>query len=107
MDKPKYDIPVPSGFKIIKNEFYKYNPELEYKEELNLKYLYEDLLQLENEELNLAIDLGWYGDAASNQGYFKIYQIRNFDWEHPECEMMSKNSDEIYSKLLELIDSIK
>lgn len=107
VEKPKYNIPDIPGFKIVKNEFYQYNPELEYKEELNLKYLYEDLLQLENEKLNLAIDLGWYGNVASNQGQFKIYQIRNFDWENPERVIVSKNSDEIYDKLLEVINSMK
>lgn len=107
VEKPKYNIQVPPGFRVVKNEFYQYNPELEYTEELNLQYLYEDLLQIKNEDHNIVIDLGWYGDIGSNEGQFKIYQIRNFDWDNPELEFVSQNSDEIYSKLLEVVNSIK
>ena len=107
MEKPKYNIPVPIGFKIIRNEFYMYNPEKEYTEELNLYYLQEDLLQLIKEDKKIAVDLGWYGDIASNKGQYKIYVIKDMDWENPEQEIESTSSDDIYNKLVEMVNSLK
>ncbi len=37
---------IPSGFKIIKNDFTTYDPEVDFAEEQNLYYLTEDLCKL-------------------------------------------------------------
>lgn len=70
----------PSSFKIIKNEFYSYDPTLMFEEDLNLEYLSEDLLQIHLDSKNTTIDLGWYGNLGTNNGAFKIYVIKNQDW---------------------------
>lgn len=79
MKKPKYHIPIPSGFKLVRNEFYQYNPKMEFTQDLNLFYLQEDLLQLHNELDNLVIDLGWYGDVLTNEGQFKPQLVKDYD----------------------------
>lgn len=106
MEKQKYNIPVPAGFKVIRNEFYIYDPENEYTKEFNFYYLQEDLLQIVNEEKHITVDLGWYGDLDKNNGKFKIYVIKDMDWENPEQEIESISSSHIYGKLIELINSI-
>ena len=106
MEKKKYNISVPAGFKTTRNEFYMYDPSKEYTEELNLYYLQDDLLQITNEQNSIVIDLGWYGEVHSNEGKFKIYVIKDMDWENPEQEIESISSKDIYSKLVEVVDSI-
>ncbi len=107
MNRPKYSFIIPIGFELVRNEFYHYNPEIEFTEELNLFYLQEDLLQIICEKKNLIIDLGWYGDLSSNQGQFKLLQIKSFDWENPIMEIKSKNAGEIYRNLIELLLSVQ
>lgn len=107
VEKKKYNISVPAGFKIARNEFYMYDPEMDYTEALNLYYLQEDLLQITNEENSIIIDLGWYGEIHSNKGKFKIYLIKDMDWENPEQEIESTSSADIYNKLVEVVNSIK
>ena len=106
MKKPKYHIPIPSWFKLVRNEFYQYNPKMESTEDLNLFYLQEDLLQLHNELDNLVIDLGWYGDVSTNEGQFKLYQIKDCDWDNPESQICTSDAEEAYSQLLNMINSI-
>jgi hypothetical protein len=106
VEKKKYSISVPAGFKISRNEFYMYNPERDYTEALNLSYLQEDMLQITNEQNNFTIDLGWYGEVHSNKGQFKIYVIKDLDWENPVQEIESKSSSEIYKILNDLLNSI-
>lgn len=106
VEKKKYNISVPAGFKIARNEFYIYDPEKDYTEALNLYYLQEDLLQITNEENNITIDLGWYGEVHSNNGEFKIYVIKDMDWENPEQEIESKSATEIYKILNDVVNSI-
>ncbi|MBR9860214.1 hypothetical protein GYB22_05605 [bacterium] len=102
MIKRRYDID-PLSFKLIKHEFFQYNPEIESNEELNLNYLQEDLLQISNASKKLVIDLGWYGDISSASGSFKILVIKNENWDDPFYQFESRNSDIIYDKLNELI----
>lgn len=101
--KDKFKISVPKGFKIVRNEFYMYNPEKEYSEVLSLYYLQEDLLQITNEENNIIIDLGWYGNISTNNGEFIILVIKDLNWDNPEQEITSKSASEIYTKILELL----
>lgn len=107
MEKLKYNIDIPEGFKLSRNEFYMYDPENEYTVELSDYYLQEDLLQIVHQNKGLAIDLGWYGDTDTNEGVFKIYLIKDMDWENPLQEIESKSSTFIYLKLNELVNSIK
>ena len=93
---------IPSGCRIVKNDFTTYDPEIEFTEEQNLYNLTEDLLQIEFDYSNLIIDLGWYGEISSNKGEFKIYVIENKDWENPLIIENSK-SQKIITKKLELI----
>lgn len=96
----------PSSFKIIKNEFYSYDPSLMFEEDLSLEYLSEDLLQIHLDDKNTTIDLGWYGNLGTNNGAFKIYVIKNQDWENPLKIETSKSLKEISEKLRSIIDSI-
>lgn len=80
---------------------------MEFTEDLNLFYLQEDLLQLNNELDNLVIDLGWYGDVSTNEGQFKLYQIKDGDWDNPELEICTEDSEEAYSQLLNMIKRIR
>ncbi|KIA97672.1 hypothetical protein OA93_11770 [Flavobacterium sp. KMS] len=97
---------MPIDCKIIENKFYTYDPELEYAEENNLFYLCEDLLQIKLERLDLIVDLGWYGNVSKNNGIFKIYIIKNENWEHPVKIEASKSQKEITRKLEEILFEI-
>jgi hypothetical protein len=83
MDSKLEKLTIPTGFRVVKNDFTTYNPETEYSEEKSLYHLTEDLLQLEFESSNLIVDLGWYGNFETNEGDFIINVIRNQDWENP------------------------
>lgn len=93
---------IPSGCRIVKNDFTSYDPEVDFTEERNLFNLTEDLLQIEFDYSNLIIDLGWYGENSSNKGEFKIYVIENQDWDNPIKTKNSKSQKAI-TKKLELI----
>ena len=107
MDKELQPLKIPTGCKIIKNEFTTYNPETEYTEEKNLFYLWEDLLQIGFEYSNLIIDLGWYGEISSNIGEFRILVIENQNWENPLKVVKSKSQENITKKLDKLLIEIK
>lgn len=83
-----------------------YDPSKEFTQELNLYYLQEDLLQIESSDIGITIDLGWYGDTTTNIGKFKIYIIKDFDWENPQQEIEAISSIEIYDKLIEVIKAL-
>lgn len=91
---------IPNQCKVLKNSFSTYDPQIEYTEEKNLLYLSEDLLQIEVG--NLLIDLGWYGEISNNNGQFKIFVIKNQDWENP-IQTESSKSQKIIKKTLENI----
>jgi len=93
---------IPSGFKISKNDFTTYDPEINFTEERNLYNLTEDLLQIEFDYSNLIIDLGWYGEIYSNRGEFKIHVIENEDWENP-LKIENSKSQKIIKEKLECI----
>lgn len=70
--------------------------------------LSEDLLQIVlNKEKNIIFDVG-YPDFLDENGFFHIYIIKNFDWDHPlehyitrsifEVENLLKTSLEKYSQ---------
>ncbi|MBK8243605.1 MAG: hypothetical protein IPK88_09275 [Saprospiraceae bacterium] len=97
---------LPNNCIVNKNVFSTYDPEIEYSEEKSLAYLQEDLLQLEFKNLNLVIDLGWYGESRGNLGAFKIYVIKDFDWENPIKIETSKSQKEITLKLEQILSEI-
>ena len=97
---------IPICGKILKHDFYKYDPQTDYSEINNLSYLKEDLLQIEFESLNLIIDLGWYGDISKNVGNFKIYIIQNQNWENPIKVKSSKSQKTITKKLIEYLKEL-
>ncbi len=90
---------IPDNYSVLKNDFSTYDPENDYSEDKNLFYLSEDLLQIEIEHLNIVIDLGWYGELFSNQGSFKIFVVKNNDWENPIITEISKSQRVIKDKL--------
>ncbi len=48
-----------SRYRIAKNDFTTYDPEIDFTEEKNLYNLTKDLLQIELDYSSLTIDLGW------------------------------------------------
>ena len=89
------EIQIPTDCRIIHHEFYTYEPETEIEEELNHKYLSENLFQCIFPEHHLKIDLGWYGNYSSRSGEFRIQLIVNENWEHPFNTIYSKSAMEV------------
>ena len=89
---------------IIHNEFYNYDPVNSFNEADSLNYLNEDLLQVAFPEEDMIIDLGWYGDISSNKGEFRIYLIKNENWEIPVNIIHSKSVEEIKSLLTKILE---
>jgi len=99
--KPKeLKIDVPECFLISKNVLTDYNPQTNYSEDDSLIYLQEDLFQTTNESTGITIDLGWYGNVITNEGSFKIYIVKDFDWEKPVKIIESKSVQEIHIRLV-------
>lgn len=98
---------IPNDCQIIKNSFTTYDPETAYSEERSRCNLSEDLLQIEFASLNIIVDLGWYGDFETNDGYFKIFVIKNSDWENPLRIEISKSQSIITEKLEQILIGIK
>jgi len=61
-------------------------------------YFVEDLLQLTNSKFNLIIDLGWYPDSDENGGY-KLFLIKNYNWEKPLEYFESRDTKAIVDKI--------
>jgi hypothetical protein len=104
------NIEFPKDCKVIKNEFYNYDPEKSYNKSDSLDYLSEDILQCSFPEDEMNIDLGWYGDLITNKGEFRIYMIKNENWEIPFNIIHSKSVGEItkmLNKILEYYTSSK
>jgi len=95
----------PSNCKVVKHEFTTYDPEIEFSENHSLNYLSEDLLQIEFEELDLIVDLGWYGGISNKKGLFKIHIIKDSNWENP-IKIETSTSQLIIVKKLEDILSL-
>lgn len=98
---------IPENIKVIQHNFSTYDPLTDYTEEDNLTYLNEDLFQAEIENINLIIDLGWYGEIWNNDGEFKIFVIMNYDWENPIITESSKSQKKIKAKLETILHSLK
>jgi len=97
------EIDFPLDCRIVNNDFYNYDPVTSFKEADSLKYLNEDLLQCSFPKDDMIIDLGWYGDTATNKGEFRIYLIKNENWEIPFNIIYSKSADEIKDLLIKIL----
>jgi hypothetical protein len=97
------DINFPLDCKIITNEFHSYDPVNSFNAVHSLKYLNEDLLQCSFPAEDMIIDLGWYGDITSNKGEFRIYLIKNENWEIPFNIIYSKSAEEIKNLLINIL----
>jgi hypothetical protein len=64
--------------------------------------LSQDLLQIQSVQRDIIIDLGWYPDHDPN-GEYKIFVIKNLDWENPLITYASRSKDEIVSKIERLL----
>lgn len=97
---------IQSGWQVCYNTFKELDPqELKDENDENWWDLNEDLLQLENSSKNLILDLGWYGGHNLYSGFYKLYLIQNLDWENPLVEFISKDKDEVTTKIEELLIS--
>ncbi len=90
-------ITIPSGFKVIKNEFLFENSDSDYNE---------DILQIEHISTKLIVDLGWYGDIVSKVGGYKIYVIKDRDWDSPINTLSSDTKEGISFELDTLLKSM-
>lgn len=99
--------PIPPDCQIVYNSFTTYDPETAYTEEKSQYNLSEDLLQIEFVSLNIIVDLGWYGNVETNDGYFKIFIVKNSDWENPLRIEISKSQSIITEKLEQIFIGIK
>ncbi len=98
------EIDFPLDCKIIRNDFYSYDPSTSFNEADSTKYLNEDLLQCFFPKDNVIIDLGWYGDVVSNKGEFRIYVIKNENWEIPFSVIHSKSDEEVKGLLVKVLE---
>ncbi len=90
---------IPIGCTVVKNEFSTYNPQTEFSEEVSLTDLTEDLLQFSFNNGALVVDLGWYGDYKTNEGFYRLVVIKNTDWDNPLRQETSKSQVEITKQL--------
>jgi hypothetical protein len=98
------EINFPLDCRIINNDFHNYDPVISFNEVDSLKYLNEDLLQCSFPEEDMIIDLGWYGDITSSQGEFRIYLIKNENWEIPFNIIYSKSAEETKDLLIKILE---
>ena len=99
----RQEIDFPADCEIDTHEFYDYEPEISFRAEDSLHYLNENLLECSFPEEHLEIDLGWYGDAVSNTGEFKIQIIKDANWEVPVNVIYSKSAEEIKTLLNKIL----
>jgi hypothetical protein len=98
------EISFPSDCTVIAHDFYNYDPLNSFHIGESLKYLNEDLLQCEFEEEEMIIDLGWYGDIDSNKGEFRIYLIKDGNWELPFNIIHTKSVEEAKDFLIKILE---
>ena len=97
------EINLPIDCILVNNDFYDYDPSESFTEEDNLKYLNEDLFQCSFPIDHLIIDLGWYGDVATNTGEFRIQVIQNENWDIPFNSSYSKSAEEAKEILVKIL----
>ncbi|MGB1040242.1 MAG: hypothetical protein ACPGVD_05175 [Flavobacteriales bacterium] len=100
------NIDIPEKCKVVKNVFTTYDPSINYNEDDSLYNLQEDLLQIIFDDINLIVDLGWYGDFETNIGCFKIYIIKDFDWEDPLKVISSQSQSTIAKNLNQIFSAV-
>lgn len=67
--------------------------------------LKEDLIQINFENKNIVIDVGWYPEFDP-KGSFTIKVIQDSNWEKPLFEKKTKNVEELYKILNEEVNKI-
>lgn len=87
------------GFQVMQYLLYDYDPTTEYVEDLSREYLLEDMVSLLYISKDITVDLGWYGNHATNNGVFKIHIIQSIDWENPLMVLEAKSLSEITEML--------
>ncbi|HLP19017.1 MAG TPA: hypothetical protein VK174_01875 [Chitinophagales bacterium] len=96
------------NWEIYKAEFV--NPAVTLENQTDL--LYEDMCWVYKQlspEVNIAIDVGWYGESFSTNGLFKLYVIKNNDWDNPVFTYPSVNPGQIISMfqgVISIIDAV-
>jgi hypothetical protein len=99
MEYKEQPLEIPKNCIVTRNVFTTYNPETDYSEEKSLCNLTEDLLHAEFKQLDLIIDLGWYGNFELNKGIFRILVIKGVDWDNPLMIQESTSQIDITKKL--------
>ena len=92
--EPKIDFK--DGIITYENLFWLFNNTNELINKLKFE---EDLLQVQFFNEKYILDVGWYPTRGKN-GKFKVYVIKNYDWENPLFVRSNK-------KISGLIDTIK
>lgn len=101
---------IPTGWKIINNNFYDISPDMEYfidgiPNGDSWELFTQDLLQLQHDHYNLVLDLGWYPEADS-KGNYKIVLLKKYDWENPIRTIESINKDKTIKAINKLLSEI-
>ena len=96
----EHDIDFKDGIITYENLFWLFNNtnELIYKLEFE-----EDLLQVQFFNEKYILDVGWYSTTGKN-GKFKVYVIKNYDWENP---LFTKSNKKISGLLATIKQGIK
>lgn len=100
---------VPNGWNVMWNHFSEIDDveSLDPNNEKEWLFLVEDISLFRRFKIkgkdDIDIDLGWYPEDDPN-GTFKIYVIRNYDWNSPEEIFYSRSNKEISNKLQEIFD---
>jgi hypothetical protein len=96
-------IDFPSDCIIVNHDFYDYDPLSSFNKADAKKYLNEDLLQCAFPKHDMIIDLGWYGDVTTGKGEYRIYVIKNENWDFPFNVFYGKSAEEIKGLLLKIL----
>lgn len=65
--------------------------------------LKEDILQITCPSLGLLLDVGWYPEF-NPRGRFRIYLIRNENWDQPLEDTTAKNLAQLFATLATIIE---
>ncbi|MCY9663382.1 hypothetical protein P5G65_36380 [Paenibacillus chondroitinus] len=97
MNKPREIQPLrlQGGWTVEFNNFYECEPHNSNDFDA---YFFEDLLQFTNSKFNLVLDLGWYPNSDKN-GTYKLFLIKNYNWENPLEYFESRNTKAIVEKI--------